>query len=55
MKEGIYLKSKDLYFEYIEDFDDYIGVVGADGDPWHYFDVYDIKENDTYIFVCCYV
>ena len=38
------------------EYDDYIGIMAADGEPWHYFDAYDIKENESYILVhaACY-
>ena len=38
------------------DLGDNIGVQAADGDSWHYFDAYDIKENDDYVLIhaACY-
>lgn len=38
------------------DYDDYVGIMGADGGPWYYFDAYDIKENEKYILIqaACY-
>ena len=38
------------------DLKEYIGVTGGDGDPWEYFNVYDIKENENYVLIhaACY-
>ena len=38
------------------DFGNYIGFPYTDGDPWEYFDVYDIKESEDYVFIhaSCY-
>lgn len=34
-----------------KDFNDYIGILGADGDYWVVFEGYDIKEDENYILV----
>ena len=37
--------------EWLYDFDEYVGFQMADGEPWEYFDAYDIKEQGDYVLI----
>lgn len=41
----------EINYPWVIDYGDYVGLIGADGAPWVYFDAYDIKEEGPYVLV----